>query len=50
MMWSNCLHFAKAGRIDEAIRGFTEDKRWNPDLTFDPVIKAHQLAEEGGKK
>jgi hypothetical protein len=43
-------NLAKAGRIDEAIRGFTEAKRWNPGLTFDPVMKAHQLAGEGGKK
>jgi hypothetical protein len=41
---------AKAGRIDKAIRGFTEAKRWNLGLTFDPVMKARQLAEEGGKK
>jgi hypothetical protein len=41
---------AKEGRIDEAIRGFPEAKRWNPGLTFDPVMKAHQLAEDGGKK
>jgi WD40 repeat protein len=43
-------NLAKAGRINEAIRGFTDAKRWNPGLTFDPVMKAHQLAEEGGKK
>jgi WD40 repeat protein len=43
-------NLAKAGRIDEAIRGFTEAKRWNPSLTFDPVSKAHQLAEEAKKK
>jgi hypothetical protein len=43
-------NLAKAGRIDEAIRGFTEAKRWNLGLTFDPVMKARQLAGEGGKK
>jgi hypothetical protein len=43
-------NLAKAGRIDAAISGFTEAKRWNPGLTFDPVMKARQLAKEGGKK
>jgi hypothetical protein len=43
-------NLAKAGLIDEAIRGFMEAKRWNPALTFDPVKKAHQLAAEAKKK
>jgi hypothetical protein len=37
---------AKAGRIDEAILGFTTAKQWNLRLTFDPVIRAKKLAAE----
>jgi hypothetical protein len=36
--------------FDEAIQGFTDEKHWSPSLKFDPVSKAHQLAEEGGGK
>jgi hypothetical protein len=43
-------NLAKEGRIDEAIHGFAEAKRWNPGLTFDSVMKAHQLVEEAKKK
>jgi hypothetical protein len=43
-------NLAKEGRIEEAIQGFTDAKRWNPSLKFAPVSKAHQLAEKGGKK
>ena len=35
---------AKEGRIDEAIQGFTEAKRWDSRLTFDPTAKAMQIA------
>ncbi len=42
-------NLAKDDRIEEAIQGFTEAKRWNPSLKFDPVSKAHQLAKERQK-
>lgn len=42
-------NLVKDDRIEEAIQGFTDAKRWNPNLKFDPVNKAHQLAKERQK-
>ncbi len=38
---------AKSGKINEAIQGLTTAKQWDPSLTFDPVTRANQLAQEG---
>ena len=41
---------ARDGRIDDAIRGFTDAKRWDPSLTFDPTAKANQIAQAAKAK
>jgi WD40 repeat protein len=41
---------ARAGRIEEAIQGFKTAQQWNPSLRFDPVARAHQLANEAKKE
>jgi len=44
---------AKEGKIPEAIEGFKTAQKWNPSLfpaSFDPVIRAHQLAEAAKPK
>jgi hypothetical protein len=41
---------ARAGKIEEAIQGFKTAQQWNPNLRFDPVARAHQLANDAKKE
>lgn len=36
---------ARVGKISEAIGGLTTAKQWNPNLSFDPKIRAQTLAK-----
>jgi WD40 repeat protein len=41
---------ARAGRLTEAIQGFTLAKQWNPNLPFDPKTHAEKLAQAANPK